>query len=97
MFAGFSICERKTYDSFKSEEIDYKRLLRYDTVEFDNIIDAEAHRWYIHQGIIAYQYRVKRSISCKTKRMLGRRSAKRRSSKLMDKCYIHSCKPMRIS
>ena len=45
LFAGFSICERKTYDSFKSEEIDYKSLLRYDTVEFD---DADAHRSFIY-------------------------------------------------
>ena len=34
--------ERRIYDSFKSEEIDYKSLLRYDTVEFDIIIDADA-------------------------------------------------------
>ena len=27
LFAGFSICERKTYDSFKSEEIDIRVYL----------------------------------------------------------------------
>ena len=87
MFAGFSICERKTYDSFKSEEIDirvYLDMIQY--IEFDIIIDADAHRSYISTSRSNSVYiRVKRSSSCKTKGMLGRKLAKRRSSKRMDK------------